>query len=224
MKNKKIRFLASGDFHSDKKLISKIKNSKELNSIDFVVLIGDISEKKNDFKDLLNVFKGKEIFMVPGNHESKKKLEILEKFYGVHLVGNQPVVVHDDLAFFGSNYVPLGPYGIVEEDILENLIKNYEAIADVKVKIHLSHLPPADTQIGDASPFFPFIGGSDAVRVFLEDFNPDMTLVGHIHESSGLEEIVNNTKVVNVGRTFKIFEFDPKTSKIKIIGEGNGEE
>ena len=218
MKDKKIRFLATGDFHSDSKLIAKIKAIKEFDSIDFIVLIGDLSEKKNDFKELLDAFKGKDIFMVPGNHETKKKLKILEDFYGVHLIGNQPVIIHDDVALFGSNYVPLGPYGVNENDILENLIKNYEAIKDIKVKIHLSHLPPADTRIGDASPYYPFIGGSDAVREFLEEFSPDITLVGHIHEASGLEEIINNTKVVNVGRTFKIFEFDPESSKITIVG------
>ncbi|MFW6286205.1 MAG: metallophosphoesterase family protein [Nanoarchaeota archaeon] len=217
MGNNKIRFLATGDFHSDLSLISRIKNNKNFKSIDFVILIGDLSDKKNDFKKLLEIFKGKNIFMVPGNHESKRSIKILEENYNIHIVGNNPVIVHDDMALFGSNYVPIGEYGVFEGDILENLIENYQAIADVKCKIQLSHLPPADTKISNASALFPYVGGSDAVRVFLEQFKPNMTLVGHIHESSGLEEIVNNTKVINVGRTFKIFEFDPKTCRVKEV-------
>ena len=215
---KKIRFLATGDFHSDDKLIAKIKKEGKLEDIDFVVLIGDISERKDDFAKLLSLFAGKDIFMVPGNHESKKSIDVLKEHYGVHLIGNQPVLIGDDLALFGSNYVPIGPYGLSEEEIFENLVANYDAVKDVKVKIHLSHLPPSETKIGNASPYYPFIGGSDAVRFFLENFKPDMTLVGHIHETSGLEEIVNKTKVVNVGRTFKVFEFDPNSGKVIEVG------
>lgn len=212
-----MKFLATGDIHSDKKLIKLIKDKGNLDDIDFIVLIGDISEERNDFAKLLNIFKDKEIFMVPGNHETKKKLNTLENNYGIHMIGNQPVRINEDLAFFGSNYLPIGPYGVGEEKIFQNLIDNYEAVKDIKIKIQLSHLPPSDTQISDASPFFPFIAGSDGVRHFLENFKPDFTLVGHIHESSGLEEIVNKTKVINVGKTFKIFEFDEKTKEIKII-------
>lgn len=213
----KIKFLATGDLHSDKKFVKSIAKNTDLNSIDFIILIGDISEKNNDYKDLLDIFKKKQIFMIPGNHESKSKIQILEEHYNVHLIGNSPVKINENLALFGSNYLHIGPFGIPEEEVFENLIQNHEAIKDSKFKIHLAHIPPAKTKIGDMSPFAPFIEGSHAQRLFLEKFNPDVSLVGHIHESSGLEEIVNKTKVINVGKTFKIFEFDTKSNKLKIL-------
>lgn len=216
MKNK-IKFLATGDIHSDQEIINIIKQYGNLDDIDFIILTGDISEKTDDFSKLLKVFKGKEIFMVPGNHETKQGLENLTKHYNVHLVGNAPVKIDDELVLFGTNYVPIGPYGLSEEDIFENLVNNYESIKNVKNKIMLSHLPPEGTKIGDASIFFPFIGGSEAVRTFLENFKPDYALVGHIHETAGLEEILNKTKIVNVGQTFKIFEFDTKKKKLKLL-------
>ncbi len=217
MPKDKIRFLATGDFHSDLKLINNIKQYNDLNSIDFIVFTGDLSEKNNDFKKLLNVFKGKQIFMVPGNHETKTKLKKLEDHYNVHMIGNKPVRVHKDLVLFGTNYLGIGHYGISEQQVFDNLLANFDAIKDAKCKIHLSHIPPDDTKIANASPFFPFIKGSEAVRVFLDNFHPDLTLCGHIHETSGLEEIVNKTKVVNVAQTSKLFEFDTKTSKLKIL-------
>lgn len=214
---KKIRFLATGDFHSDLKLIEKIGIELKKNPVDFVIITGDISEKKDDFSKLLGVFKGKDIFMVPGNHESKKQIKILEDNYGVHLVGNSPIQVGEHLAIFGTNYLSIGRNGVVEEDIFYNLIENFNSIKDIKTKIFLSHIPPHDTKIGDASPYYPFVGGSVAVKEFLNNFKPDIAIVGHIHETSGLEEIVNKTKVINVARTFKIFEFDPKTNKLEIV-------
>ncbi len=211
----KLRFLATGDFHSDKSLIKKIEKNVDFSKIDFVIFTGDLSDKKNDFKELLNIFKDKQIFMVPGNHESKKQLEILKTHYKIHMIGNAPIKVNEHLAIFGTNYINIGPYGINEDEVLENLLLNFKAIEEVKFKVHLSHIPPSGTKIGDASPF-EFIGGSKAVRSFLDNFNPDLSLVGHIHESRGLEEIVNKTRVVNVGRTYKIFEFDFKDSKLSL--------
>lgn len=212
----KIRFLATGDFHSDLKLVKDIANSVDMSSIDFVLFTGDLSDKKDDFKHLLGIFDDKQIFMVPGNHENKKGLEVLKKHYQVHLVGNQPVMVDDNLAIFGTNYLSIGPYGIEEQEVFNNIVENYAAVAHVPKKIHMSHIPPHDTKIGDGSPY-PFVMGSPAVRTFLDHFKPDVTLVGHIHETSGLEEIVNKTNVVNVGRTFKVLEFDRKSKELKVF-------
>lgn len=216
-KNNKIRFLATGDIHSKKKFVNMIEKYGNLDKIDFVIFTGDLSEKKDDFSKLLGIFKGKQIFMVPGNHETKKGIKNLEDNYNVHLIGNAPILIDDDLALFGSNYVPIGPYGLTEEEIFNNLVENYESVKNSKVKIMLSHLPPDETKIGNMSPFHPFIGGSVAVRSFLEEFKPDYALVGHIHEATGLEEILNKTKVVNVAETFKIFEFDLNKKELKMI-------
>ena len=212
---KKIRFLATGDFHSDMEFVNSIKERIDLDTIDFVLFTGDLSERRDDFKDLFGIFEGKQIFMVPGNHEGKKQLDILQEKYKVHLVGNAPVKFNDDLVLFGTNYLSIGPYGISEQDVFENMVANFQAIEDVPCKIHMSHIPPSDTEIGEMSPY-PFIGGSEASKAFLEHFNPDITICGHIHESSGLEEIVNKTKLVNVGKTVKVLEFDPEKKKVEV--------
>ena len=52
---KTIKFLATSDFHSDLKLIEKIKIELEKNPVDFVLITGDISEKKDDFSKLLSI-------------------------------------------------------------------------------------------------------------------------------------------------------------------------
>jgi len=90
-------------------------------------------------------------------------------------------------------------------------------IKNIKNKIFLSHIPPSNTTIGDSSVLFPFIGGSEGVRDFIDNHKIDLTLVGHIHESSGLEEIVSNNLVVNVGKTYKIIEFDLEKRKLKLL-------
>lgn len=211
---KKFRFLATSDWHSDLNLISAIEQYVDMNSIDFILFTGDLLEKDIKFNKMFKPFKDKQIFMVPGNHETKKGIKILEEHYNVHLIGNKPIRINDHIALFGTNYLNVGPFGIHEQDVLDNMIVNFDAIKDMPIKIQLNHIPPADTTIGDASPF-SFIGGSPALRIFLENFEPDITFVGHIHESSGLEEIVNKTRVINTAQTFKVFDVDVDTKKIE---------
>lgn len=216
MKNK-LRFLATSDLHSNLNLVNAIDKYTNFDEIDFVIFTGDLSDKKNDFSKLLKPFKDKQIFMVPGNHETSKKIDLLKEHYNVHLVGNSPVLFGNDLALFGTNYLSIGPEGIPEQEVLNNMVENFKAIENIKTKIHLNHIPPHGTKLGDASPFFPMIAGSEALRVFLEDFSPDVTFVGHIHESSGLEEIVNKTRVINLAETFKVFEVDSEKGTIEEI-------
>jgi hypothetical protein len=214
---KKIRFLATGDFHSDLNLIRDFKKNVDMDSVDYVLFTGDLSDRDDDFGRLLSVFKGKPFIMTAGNHEAQKDMRILEKYYGVHLLGNNPIMFDDDLAFFSSDMLELGPDGKEGEEVLKNTIENFKSVEDAKIKVMLSHLPPEGTEIGSLSPFYPFISGSVVVRFFLENFNPDVALVGHIHEAKGLEEIVNKTKVVNVSKTYKLFEFDTETKKLKFL-------
>lgn len=213
---RKFRFLATSDWHSDLNIISAIEQYVDMNSIDFIIFTGDLQDKRVEFSKMFKPFKDKQIFMVPGNHETKKGLELLKKHYKVHLVGNSPIRINDDIALFGTNYLCVGPFGIPEQNVLDNMIENFVAIKDMPIKIQLNHIPPIDTQIGDASPF-PFVTGSPALRLFLENFEPDVTFVGHIHESSGLEEIVNKTRVINTASTFKVFDIDVDKKKINEV-------
>lgn len=133
----KITFLATGDIHSDKDIIKNIQKYNNFEKIDFILLTGDLSDKKNDFKEIFSIFKNKPIFMVPGNHETKKQLRILEKNYNIHILGNKPVNFEDKLAIFGSNYLNLGEMGRDEQNILDDIINNLKPIEHIKNKILL---------------------------------------------------------------------------------------
>ena len=48
--------------------------------------------------------------------------------------------------------------------------------------------------------------GSNSVTKAIKKFTPDILVTAHIHEASGMEEIIEKTKVINVSRKEKIFE------------------
>ena len=217
MKNK-ISFLATGDIHSDLKFLRKIKKKVDFNKIDIILMIGDISDKNKDFGKIFSYFEKKPILLSLGNHETKKKIEVLKNHYkNITILGDFPIKLSSDLAVFGSKFLNLGHLSRTEDEIYNNLKDNFNQIKGIKYKIFLSHIPPSNTTIGDSSVLFPFIGGSEGVRDFIDNHKIDLTLVGHIHESSGLEEIVSNNLVVNVGKTYKIIEFDLEKRKLKLL-------
>ena len=221
MVKKSIRFLVCSDIHSNLNLVDKISKDVNFKEIDFVLFNGDLSNVPNDFAKLLRPFidNNKDIFMIPGNHESKKDIKNLEQFYNVKLLGNKPLIFGDNnLGIFGTNYMEIGEYGKYEEDIFDNMVDNFSLVSKCKFKIQMNHIPAIDTIIGDASPY-PFVSGSEPLKQFLDsdEFCPDVCFVGHIHETSGLEEIVNKTKVYNLAETFKVFEFDFENNTFKEI-------
>ena len=46
-----------------------------------------------------------------------------------------------------------------------------------------------------------------ALKNFIEKYQPDFVLCGHVHEAAGIEDFIGKTKVINVGRNGKILEF-----------------
>lgn len=208
----KVKFLSVSDIHSDEKLIKKIEKKVNLDDIDFVIIAGDISDKNDDFSKLLSPFKDKKIFMAPGNHDSTQQINSLVKNYNIELIGNQPIKINDKLWMFGTNYITLGEKKVNDDELFKILSKEYLKIPENTTKIMVCHEPPQNSKIGDASPFVP---GSKGVARFLEVFEPDKFICGHIHESSGLEEIINKTSTFNSAQTYGIFEFDSEKNEIK---------
>ncbi|MFZ2472683.1 MAG: metallophosphoesterase [Methanothrix sp.] len=69
------------------------------------------------------------------------------------------------------------------------------AISDARIKIAVVHQPPRGAQDtlynGESS-------GSASLRRFVEEYQPDLLLCGHIHEARG-EGFIGSTRIVNVG-------------------------
>ena len=48
--------------------------------------------------------------------------------------------------------------------------------------------------------------GSSGVKKAIDKFHPDILLCSHVHEAEGIEEKIDNTLVINVGKKGKIIE------------------
>lgn len=204
MVKKKIKILAASDLHGDSRITKKLALRAEKESVDLVVLCGDLTGF-NDGKDLIKPFKDKnqKVLILPGNWDSFATTDFLAQLYGVTNIHGYSAV-YNGVGFFGagSASTALGPRsGISENELWKTLEKAHSGLKGIEKKIMLTHMHPAGG-ISEAVGF----RGSDSIVKAIGKFKPDLLLHGHIHETFQTEDRIGNTRVVNVGPKGVILE------------------
>ena len=99
---------------------------------------------------------------------------------------------------YGGARTPFGtPFEPAEGEIELGLVKGFEEIKNERLKVQLTHMPPARTEVDRI--FSGAHVGSEVVRKFIEDNRPNVAISAHIHEGKGIDEL-GATKIVNPGR------------------------
>ena len=146
--------------------------------------------------------KNKKVILIPGNHETVATADFLAELYGAtNLHGYS--IKHKDVGLFGCGGANIGLFQLGEDEIFELIKKGYDRIKDSKTKILVTHVHPSGSLMEKFSNIFP---GSDGVRKAIDVFKPDILLCSHVHEAEGIEEMIGNTKVINVGKKGKIID------------------
>ena len=198
-----MKILALSDIHGDQHLAKELAKKASQEKVDLVVFAGDLAnEETGSVEGLIGPFKekGLEIAIMPGNHDNMATMNFLIEHYKIKNLHGY-VLKKDDIGIFGCGYANVGPNFLDEESVWKTLEQGHHQIKDFKKKIMITHTHPHGSKLGLG--MFP---GSEAVRLALEKFQPDIHLCGHIHETHGIEEVIGKTKVINVGRKGKIIE------------------
>lgn len=197
-----MKVLAISDVHGDTSFIQKMAKRGLNESVDLVIIAGDLTDHTGNLSGLIGPFKEKEleVAILPGNHEGLAEIEFLVERYGVKNLHGY-TIKKEDLGIFGCGYGDVGLHQLSDEEFFNTLEKAHNSLKDVKKKIMVSHVQPSDSIIGLG--MFP---GSLGVRNAILKFQPNIHICGHIHESHGIEEMIGKTRVVNVGKKGLIFE------------------
>lgn len=199
-----MKILAIADIHNDIENLMILLD--KLRDFEVIVCVGDITDinlpKGFTKEDLCRIFLEElkslnvPIFMVPGNMD-KEIIPILEEEdVSVHGRG----IVYKNLGIYGYGgaktpfSTPLEPD---EEEIEFGLKKGWEMVKNSEKKLQLTHAPPYMTKL-DLIAEGAHVG-SKSVRKFIEDYEPNFAVCGHIQEGKGIDQI-KNTKIVNPGR------------------------
>ncbi len=197
-----MKILALSDVHGDKRFMQKMAKKGKAADVDLVILAGDLADDAGNIAGLVGPLKeeGLDVAILPGNHEGLSETNFLVKRYDAKSLHGY-VIQSGDVGIFGCGYADVGIHQLSEKEFFETLKKAHEQVKDVKHKIMVSHVQPSESVIGIG--MFP---GSSGVRKAVEEFKPALHICGHIHETHGMEEMINNTRVLNVGKTGTLIE------------------
>ena len=202
-KLRKTKILAVGDIHGDRGLVKKLAKKAEEENVDLVILAGDLTMAEESTEYIVGPFvkAGKQVLLIPGNHESIATADFMADSYpktkNIHGKG----IIEGELGIFGAGTANMGVHQIGDENIFKELKKGHEEIRNKDKKVMVTHIHP----LGSKSEMFGF-EGSEAVRKAIEKFQPEIAINAHMHEAGGMEEKIGKTRVINVSRNAKIFE------------------
>lgn len=167
---------------------------------DLVLVAGDITNfgDREEAEQIIAKLRtwNEKMLAVPGNCDRT----------GIHdaLVA-QKMNLHDttriieNASFFGiggCNKTPFHTPREYTEKEMTLLLARFKKTHDVDRYIFVSHAPPYKTKLDKV--FLGFHVGSRAIRKFIEDFQPDIVVCGHIHEARGADYI-GKTLIINPG-------------------------
>ncbi len=188
-----MKLLCISDLHGEAGRIER------LGAVDAVVICGDITHfgGRARAREILEGFKGaKRLLAVPGNCDNLDvNGALVELDADLHARGRTV----GDIGFFGvggSNATPFDtPQEYPEDELWDFLMKGYEQVENAPVKVMVSHTPPFNTELDKARMTHI---GSKKVREFIERYEPDLMLCGHVHEARG-QDMIGGTVIVNTG-------------------------
>lgn len=189
-----MKFLAFADLHDDQQKLANLFKRANSEDINFLVCAGDISNFGKGLKVTLKKLKelGKKVYFVPGNHEENFPLEELSREFPFF------VNMHNQAAKL-NGYILLGHGGggFGQEDAQFRKIarKWYGNYKNEKI-ILLTHMPPYGSKVDLLNQ--QHVGNLD-YRKFIERIKPKLVICGHLHETVGVIETFEKTKIINPG-------------------------
>ena len=201
-----MKIVAVGCIHNDVENLLRFVDILRAAEFDVLVCPGDFTDGAlpkgfsnidigklivEEFKSL-----GKPVLVVPGSWD-RDLLDFFDKS-GLSIHGKGKEIKGVGFYGYGGAKTPFGlPLEPSEDEIFNGLKKAYDEVKRSKIKVQVTHAPPARTKL-DMIPSGAHVG-SEAVRKFLEQMNPQAAICAHIHEARGVDEI-KNIKIVNTGR------------------------
>lgn len=197
-----IKILGIADLHDRAEMLDSLETN-----VDIIAFCGDLhngsgQERAQPVAEALARL-GPPVLIVPGNMDHRDVVPHIWEDAKLKMIHSSSFVL-GDCGFIGmGGMVPNKPrrlgdparYYHSNEEIYETLAALHGKISDSRHRIVLTHQPPRDARDrlynGESS-------GSLGLRRFIEEFQPDLLICGHIHEDRG-EANIGETKIINVG-------------------------
>ncbi len=197
-----MKILAFGDHHGDVFLLEACLRKEQ--KADLIINLGDFTMFSQDIElifEELAMFK-KPLFLTFGNHEDEGEVKKLAKYFD-----NISYFHKQKITFKEYTFLFYGGDGFSREDkIFEKTMNRLTKHLNPLRTILITHGPPYNTKID--IPYENHHSGSKSYRRFIEDFQPLLSLSGHIHQGEHLRDRIGKTVIMNPGPDGTIIDLD----------------
>jgi uncharacterized protein len=202
-----LKILALADLHDRPEQLRGLTGEDAGRDADLAVVCGDLHDghspeiNRSTVEALAGL--GLPVLIVPGNTDPRPLAEQLWSLAGFLNLDRRAQVIQG-CGFIGfGGMVPHNPkrvgdlhrYYHSDEEVYQVLASCHEEIEDCAWRIVVTHQPPRGP-LGRV--YNGEITGSLSLAWFVEDFQPDLLICGHIHEAQGVDRM-GKTRMVNVG-------------------------
>ena len=191
-----MRLLVFSDIHNDWTALRRLMTIEA----DHYIAAGDLVNWNRGLDEAGAILRERadRMHVLPGNHEHATDIARLCDKFGLHALHGQSFVAEGwHVAGLGhSNPTPFDTPG---EETEAKLASHLLPFAELKPLILICHCPPLKTALDEAGHGRHF--GSSAVRTFIDRYQPDHFVCGHIHEAAGRKTLMGRTQGVNAGKT-----------------------
>jgi Icc-related predicted phosphoesterase len=187
------------DTHGSNGSMRRLKEKSQ--DVDLLVCAGDFTVFENDMTSILREFDeiGKPVLIIHGNHETSSGVMIeCEQLKNLHFI-HKTYFILNDLVFYGFGG---GGFSVRDESFThdaELFIREFKNLIDRDGKkyrlVLITHAPPYGTMLDDLGGHV----GNKSVAEFIRRHEPILAVSGHIHETSGADDKLNNTRMINPG-------------------------
>jgi Icc-related predicted phosphoesterase len=194
-----MNIIAFGDIHQRVSILNLI--SDEIAGADAVIITGDLTQYGGvrEAREIIEELQGlnPRIFAQAGNLDHPEVEGYLAGL-GISIHGRGHRVGH--VGIFGCGGGTPSPFNtpneLSEEEIGAVIKRAYDDVKEAPFKIMVPHAPPYNSRVDLTGSGLHV--GSREIRAFIEEYQPDLCLCGHIHEATG-EDFIGVTHVINAG-------------------------
>lgn len=190
-----MKLLVFSDIHMDKKALERLMAVEA----DLYVCAGDLVTWARGLDTMAELLKprAEKMYVLPGNHESESDIERVCGQYGFTNLHGKSIEV-EGVHVAGLGYSSPTPFNTPGEYTEAQIAERLAPFADLKPLVLICHCPPKDTDLDGLKPGAHF--GSQAVREFIDAYEPARFFCGHIHECEGRDVMIGHTRGANVGK------------------------
>lgn len=189
-----MKILLFVDTHDKKNVLKGLR--EQAKTCDLCVCAGDFTIFGNNQYNILEELNGfgTSLFLIHGNHEREDEVrELATDFDNITFFHNE-FTSYEDIGLIGHGG---GGFTPRYDDFEEKKTLFGERMNEYETNLLVTHAPPFNTKLDERSPGDHV--GSVSYRDFIETYQPNLSVSGHIHQTAGEKDMIGDTTLINPG-------------------------